>query len=116
MTKRLSFLTALFGLAVICTSAMADTLSWWRFEDGTAGTDITHNGADGTYASDVADVGGNGNDLSIWMTGGGAGYGYRSDVSSEFIPSVGRNLLSAKNTGGSPAMWKFSIDRQVCTP
>jgi hypothetical protein len=116
MTKRLSLLTALFGLAVIGTSAMANTLSWWRFEDGVANTDIIHNETDGVYSSDVVDVSGNGNDLSIWTTGGGAGYGYRSDVSSELIPGAGKNLLSARNTGGSPAMWCSADALQTLEP
>jgi hypothetical protein len=87
--------------------ASASTVAYWRFEDGPADALMTHvSGVDGTWSADVADSAGNGNALSVWSTGGGGGYIYKSDVPSATIPQTGTaNNFSVKNSGGGPAMW-----------
>ena len=115
-----------FGLAMgLASLAHADTVAYWRFEDGTAGTDVNHIAVNGnTFSADILDVSGNGNDLSTWVTGGCCGYGYRADVSSATVPGTGAaNTLSVKNTGGGPGMFTNSavslpsgIDVDTMTP
>ena len=103
-------MAAVAAVSLTAASAQADTLGYWRFEDGTAGTDIVHNGDVGFYGSDIPDVSGNNNDLSVWETGGGAGYGYRAEVPFAVVPQTGEvNNLSVRNTGGGPAM--YTVDR-----
>jgi hypothetical protein len=100
-------LLVMMVLVMCAMSVHAGTVAYWRFEDGTAGTDVQHlSGSDGVYSADIADVSGNGNDLSAWSTGGGPGYGYRSDVGLSTVPQTGAtNNLSVKNTGGVPGMF-----------
>ena len=114
-------IVCLFGLflcqLVVLTSADAGTVAYWRFEDGSADTDIVHGAGDSTYYGDVIDVSGNGNDLSVWGTGGGGGYGYRAETGTAEIPLTGAaNTLSARNTGGGPAMWCATPAMQTMTP
>src|SRR5439155_15462371 len=52
---------------------------------------------------------GNGNILSVWSQGGGAGYQYRTDVPFSSVPGTGAtNNFSVRNTGGGPAMFTTS--------
>ena len=91
-------------------SAHAETLAYWRFEDGTAGENVVHGGDTGFYGADVVDSSGSGNTLSAWETGGGAGYRYSASVPYGPVPQTGAaNNLSVRNTGGGPTF--FSIDR-----
>lgn len=82
------------------------TLAYWRFENGPANTNVIHGAPDAfpNYAPDVADSSGSGNELSMWSTGGGTGYAYRSDVPASTITQTGAaNNFSIKNTGAFPA-------------
>lgn len=116
MTGKLA-LAAVAAVSMMASSADADTLAYWRFEDGTAGTDIVHNGDVGFYGADIADVSGNNNDLSVWETGGGAGYGYRDEVPFAVVPQTGAaNNLSVRNTGGGPAMYSVGRDGVSSNP
>ena len=91
-------------------SAQADTLAYWRFENGTAGTNVVHNGDTGFYGADVPDVSGSNNILSVWETGAGAGYRYDADTPFAVVPQTGAaNTLSVRNTGAGPTF--YSIDR-----
>jgi hypothetical protein len=94
----------------IAVPASAVTVAQWRFENGTANTDVTHiAGAGNTFSSDILDVSGNGNHLSTWITGGCCGYQYRGDVPFANVPQTGAaNNLSVKNTGGGPGMFTNS--------
>jgi GH43 family beta-xylosidase len=95
----------------------AGAAAYWRFEDGTPGSSVVHNGDNGVYAADVLDMTGNGNHLSVWQTGGGGGYAYRSEVGISPVPKTGAvNSLSVKNTGGGPAMWCSAEGLQTMTP
>jgi hypothetical protein len=87
-------------------SVQADTVAWWRFEEGPAGANVARGGqADGVFFAGVADSSGNGNELSVWSDGGGAGYAYRADAPIA-DPGMGiANNYSVQNTGGFPAMW-----------
>lgn len=91
--------------------ARAGTVAYWRFEEGPVDTNVQHlSGVDGTWSADLQDSSGNGNSLSVWSTGGGAGFVYRSDVPAAVIPQTGAaDTLSVKNTGGGPAMWCTSL-------
>ena len=90
-------------------SASADTVAYWRWENGTAGTDVPHTGGGGVFDGTTPDLSGNGNNLSVWEQGGGAGYQYRADVPFSSVPlTEAANNLSVKNTGGGPAMFTNS--------
>ncbi|MEX2216277.1 MAG: PEP-CTERM sorting domain-containing protein [Phycisphaeraceae bacterium] len=81
-------------------------LAYWRFENGPAGANVPHGAAAAfpNYAPDVPDASGNGNELSMWSTGGGTGYAFRSDVPATTIEQTGAaNNFSIKNTGSFPA-------------
>ena len=105
MSIRVFTLTAM-SLLLTASAVSAATVAQWRFENGTAGTDVPHTGPDGTFDGVITDVSGNGNNLSAWSQGGGTGYAYRSDVPYTLTPlnSV-PNTLSVKNTGGGPGMF-----------
>lgn len=99
---------AALTMFALASSAHANTLAYWRFEDGPADTDVLHDGDPGfpNYGEDVVDSSGNGNELSMWETGGGAGFVYRTDVTNSTIPQTGEtNNFSMKNTGGGPASY-----------
>jgi hypothetical protein len=106
------------------SSTQAATVAHWRFETGPANTNVLHAGAGGVFDGQVPDVSGNGNTLSAWSEGGGAGFAYRSNVPYPTIPVLGlTNTLSVKNTGGGPAMFTTSsvsmpsgIDAETMTP
>ena len=104
----------------ICFSAAAtaNTVAYWRFEDGVADTDVEHIAVDGnTYSADIQDVSGNGNHLSAWITGSYAGFAYRSDVATDTISATGEsNLLSIQNTGDVPGMFTGPTGIQSIAP
>ena len=86
MKRQLCSILSLVAIGV-AASATADTVAYWRFENGTTGTDVTHiAGAPNTFSADILDVSGNGNHLSTWITGGCCGYQYRSDVPAATVP------------------------------
>lgn len=88
-------------------STQAQTMAYWNFEEGTAGSNVDRGGqTDGVFYGSVLDQSGNGYNLSAWSDGGGAGFVYRDIVATSVLPLNGApNNLSVKNTGGSPALW-----------
>jgi len=97
---------ALSAVVLAATSAPVDAgaLAHWRFETGPDETAVTHGAANGfpNYAPDVADASGNGNELSMWQTGGGTGFSYDSDVPGVPTASASNNF-SIQNTNSFPA-------------
>jgi hypothetical protein len=91
----------------IANLSVAQTVAYWRFENGPAGANVIHTGPNGyNYNPDVADSSGNGNALAIWSAGGGTGFAYRSSVPGSPIPETGfANNFSVQNTGGFPASY-----------
>src|SRR5689334_13791363 len=73
----------------ICAPAFAGTVAYWRWETGPANTNVIHTLAPGQFEGTIPDVSGNGNTLSVWEQGGGAGYQYRSDVPFSTVPGTG---------------------------
>lgn len=113
--NQLLYLAAI--IILITAQSQAATLAHWRFEAGPADTNVQHGAASGVYNPDIEDVSGNGNHLSVWSTGGNAGYGYRADVAGAIIPLTGQaNTLSVRNTGGLPAMWCSADALQTVSP
>ena len=116
-------LAALLSLGVT-VSAFADPVAYWRWETGPANTPIVHSGPGGQFDGQIPDVTGNGNTLSVWDQGGGAGYQYRTDVPFASVPQTGAaDNFSVKNTGGGPAMFTTSsashptgVDVETMTP
>jgi len=114
MNEFTSLTVRLLALAALVFSNLpgrAATVAYWRFEEGPAGANVARNGQpDGTFYGAVADSSGNGNTLSAWSDGGGAGYAYRADVKASPIPGTGAaNNFSVQNTGGYPAMWATNL-------
>lgn len=102
-----------FALAVAACGmsmpAFAGTVAYWRWETGPANANVAHSLAPGQFEGTIPDVSGNGNTLSVWEQGGGAGYQYRTDVPFSTVPNTGTaNNFSVKNTGGGPAMFTTS--------
>lgn len=93
-------LAAVSSLALMSTHAMASTLAYWTFDEGTANTDVPHAAGDGLFAISALDQSGNNNHLSMWTQGSYAGFAYRADHPT--IPGAPANSLSIKNTGGFP--------------
>ena len=101
-TKTQLLMAAGLLCGVGAVTVQADTLAYWRME-GTAGDPVV-GGAGANYQLSVADSSGNGNHLSAWTQGGGAGFAYSADVASATVPQTGlANTTSIKNTGGFPA-------------
>ncbi len=105
----LSAARLLVTIAAVMTGSLstrAATVAYWRFETGPANSNVLHSTADGTFSGTIPDVSGNGNDLSVWSQGGGAGFAYRSDVPAATVPmNSAPNHFSVKNTGSYPAMF-----------
>src|SRR5438093_687762 len=118
----------ILGLAVlalgISAPAFAAPVAYWRFETGPANSNVIHTIGAGQFEGTIPDVSGNGNTLSVWEQGGGAGYQYRTDVPFSPVPGTGAtNNFSVKNTGGGPAMFTGSsvsmpsgVDVETMTP
>jgi hypothetical protein len=114
MKQLLSLSTAAVALSLalgFVSVAHATTVAYWRFEDGVAGTDVTHiAGTDNTFSADILDESGNGNHLSTWNTGGCCGYRYTDNVAGPIVPATGApNTLSVRNTGGGPGMFTDAL-------
>src|SRR5262245_38281369 len=72
--------TSAAALLTMSTPAFADPIAYWRWETGPANTNVIHTLAPGQFEGTIPDFSGNGNTLSVWEQGGGAGYQYRTDV------------------------------------
>lgn len=107
------------GIFFSASTAMAETVAWWRFEDGVAGNQVTHGAADGLYAPDLADSSGKGNELSAWTSAGWGGEVYRANtLPSVVIPQTGAaNTLCLKNSGSYPGLFtETGSTLQTMTP
>jgi hypothetical protein len=104
---RVCLFTAIVTVVSMSVPAQSATVAYWRFETGPAGANVPHGAGTGVWAPDIADVSGNDYFLSVWETGGGAGYVYRANtLAKSTIPQTSTaNTLCVKNTGGGPAMW-----------
>jgi hypothetical protein len=92
-------------LSVCAVSVSAETVAYWRFEEGPAGAQVPKAVGGPGYEESTMDSSGHSYDLSVWDTGG-AGYVYRNEVPESPIPQTGAiNNFSVKNSGGGPAMW-----------
>lgn len=102
MKKNVLILIAV--LSVCWMSVHADTVAYWRFEEGPADAQVPHGGQpDGVYYEGTADSSGNGYGLSVWAEGW-AGYAYKTDVGGSVV-SGNANNFSVKNSGGYPGMF-----------
>jgi hypothetical protein len=96
-------------VAAVQAPAWAVPVAYWRFETGPANTNVIHTIGPGQFEGTTPDMTGNGNNLSVWEQGGGAGYQYRADVPFAIVPGTGAtNNFSVKNTGGGPALFTDS--------
>lgn len=109
---------AVAAIAAASLPALADTVAYWRFEEGPAGSNVARGGQpDGVFYGGVADSSGNGNGLSAWSNGSYAGYTYRTDLPGAVIPQTGQaNNFSVQNTGGFPALFSGSEAMRNMTP
>jgi hypothetical protein len=98
----------------LSAAAQASTVAYWRFENGTAGADVPHTGADGAFDPTTPDVSGNGNDLSAFTQGSYAGFRYTAITPNAAVPQTGlANTLAIQNTGGYPAAFTSPTGTQV---
>ncbi len=124
LTQRTAVHAAFLAALAVGSCVQAQTVAYWRFDEGVAGTDVLHATPDGVFDGTMFDYSGNGNNLSAWSQGGFAGYQYRADLTAAIIPGTGEpNLLSVKNTGGAPGMFTNSgfslpvgVDIETMTP
>lgn len=109
-------LIAMAVLSVLGMSVQANTVAYWRFEEGPADAPVAHGGLpDGAYYEGAADSSGNGYGLSVWAEGW-AGYAYKTDVAGPTV-SGSANQFSVKNTGGYPGMFtETGAGIQTMTP
>ena len=121
MRRILNLAVLALGMSI---PAFAAPVAYWRFETGPANSDVIHTIGAGQFEGTTPDSSGNGNNLSVWEQGGGAGYQYRTDVPFSTVPQTGAtNNFSVKNTGGGPAMFTGSsvsmpsgVDVETMTP
>ena len=115
--KKLILFTLVCSVAGLVSTASADTVAYWRFEEGPAGAQVPKTTPGVTWEPSTADSSGNGYHLSVWDEGG-AGYVYRSEVAYPTVPLTGdTNNFSVKNSGGWPAMWtETGAGIQTITP
>ncbi len=116
-TRRVVLTMVITGVVVmgLAWSAYAETISYWRFEDGSttdnvrdtdARTTLTGPGINGVTASDSS---GNGNILYAWEDTGSTAHMYRSDVPESTVPQTGAtNARSVQDNGASPGMFTWS--------
>lgn len=100
------FLAALFWIT--CTVSQADTVAYWRFEEGPVNEPVPHPAGDGVFYPGALDSSGYGNHLSAWQENW-AGYAYRADVGLATIPLTKTpNVLSVQNIDSFPGMFTQS--------
>jgi hypothetical protein len=124
LAKAAAVAAAMWTGGMCVSAADAATVAYWRWEEGPAGTNVPHGNAPGLFDGTIPDVSGNGNHLSVWENGGGAGYQYRTDVPYAVVPQTNAtNNYAVKNTGGGPAMFTTSsvslpggVDAETMTP
>lgn len=100
-------LLAAQAMLLVAGPAQADTIAWWRFEDGVNGQIIPGSQNGTVWQIGVQDVSGNGNHLVARTDSSDSASVSRYDAS---VPPVvtGTNLFSMKNTGGSPSLYTWS--------
>ena len=87
------------------SSVFAETLAYWRFEQGPANSNLP-------TGFSVVDESGNGNHLSPWTAGGSSGYIYNSNVADSIVRATGQtNNYSVINTGSTPSMVTRSTNK-----
>ncbi len=106
--KRLLLSIVLLGILFISLPTTAQTVAYWRFEEGPLGEVLLHPVSDGAYYESVQDSSGNGNELSVWDEGW-AGYSYVDNLGFTTVNGAA-NLFSARNNGPSPTMCTSSSD------
>jgi hypothetical protein len=117
---------ALEPSAFLCSTDYADTVAYWRFEEGPADSPVSHGGlGNGVFYPGVSDVSGKGNHLSAWSETLGA-HIYRNEVVSSVIPlSEAANNFCVQNGDVYPGMFTSSasadanslmIDIEAWTP
>ena len=116
MFKRTLFLVIGALLTINCT-VNANTVAYWRFDEGPAGAAVPHGGnADGVFYGGTLDSSGNENHLSVWAEGW-AGFAYRTNTATPLTPLTGQeNLYSVQNTGSYPAMFTDSAAMRTMEP
>lgn len=82
--------------------------AYWRFEDGPNNSTLRHPVSNGVYYPSVEDSSGNGNELSVWDSGG-AGYLFTSNLGFTRINGLANNF-SVRNNGPTPSMWTATTD------
>jgi hypothetical protein len=118
--------TALEPSAFLYSQDYADTVAYWRFEEGPADSLVSHGGlANGEFYPGVSDVSGKGNHLSAWSETLGA-HIYRDEVNSTVIPwSNADNNFCVQNNDEHPGLFTSSaaadpgsllIDIETWTP
>ena len=96
------------GMLLTYMQAKAETVAYWRFEEGPAGYALLHPVADGVYYESVTDNSGNGNELSVWNEDWG-GYSYDTDLGFTIVNDL-PNKFCIHNNGQSPSMWTSTDD------
>ena len=108
MLKIKKFLIML-GLVAAAMPVTADTVAYWRFENGVDGELISHTTDNNVYSLGVQDVSGNGNHLSSYSTASWANLSYIADVACPVIPQTGQaNYFSVTPAGNYPALATYS--------
>ncbi|MGE4286721.1 MAG: family 43 glycosylhydrolase [Phycisphaerae bacterium] len=103
------FILAALIAATLCEAATAQTVAYWRFEEGPYATAITQ-------PFGARDSSGNGNHLSPLTEGGTNGYLYRRGVPFISVPGTGiANNLCIQNTGSYPSLSTRSTNRSYGT-
>ena len=118
MSKLQTLALATLGVAFVASTASADVLGYWRFEEGPADANVSKGGAaNGDFFGAVQDYSGNGNNLSAWSEGDFAGYAYRTNTPFSSVPNTGAaNMFSVQNTGGAPGMFTIDSDGMASNP
>lgn len=94
----------------------ADTLAYWRFEEGPADAKVAHPEANGVFYPSVADNSGNGNAISAWTEEDWGGSVYKTYVAGGTVNGLTNNY-SVKNTGGYPGYFtQTGTALQTITP
>lgn len=104
-------LVVVLVLAAISATSFADTVAYYRFEEGPADAVVPHPTGDGVFFAGTMDASGNGNHLSAWTEADWAGERYRTTIPSATVPLTGAaNMFSLQNSGDAPGLFTSSVD------